>query len=438
MHLTKQVCYWLGMGLGALLGVSSASGQISLSSAVGLALQNSTKVKIAATDVQRATAALAEAREAYAPNLQLGSSVGYTYGFPVGQPSVFNVDSQSLLYSFSQPDYIRASRASLKAAQLTLRDSRDQVALDCALAYVQLDADTREIAVMDEEKTAAEKLVSIERDRLNAGVDSRMDETKAEITSAQIDISRLNVEDDASDQRQKLAHFTGLPPASFIPDPKSIPPAPDFSNDNTLAAQAIASNAGIRAADANARSKLELSHGDANQNYRPQFAFGLAYNRYAEFNNYNLYYLRFQHNNFDVGVQITFPIFDFSRRAKARESAADASHAAIEAQQAKNQASEQVSSLRRSLELLKDQQHLAQLQSEYAQEQLHAIQTELANGSGTSGTAPVTPRDEELARIQAQQRYQDALNANLSLLRAQLNLLRTTGTIEDWINSATK
>jgi outer membrane protein TolC len=438
MHLTKQVCYWLGTGLGALLGVSAASGQISLSSAVGLALQNSTQVRIAVTDVQRATAALAEAREAYAPNLQLGSSVGYTYGFPVGQPSVFNVDSQSLLYSFSQPDYIRASRASLKAAQLTLRDSRDQVTLDCALAYVQLDADTREIAVMDEEKAAAEKLVSIERDRLNAGVDSRMDETKAEITSAQIDINRLNVEDDASDQRQKLAHFTGLPAASFIPDSRSIPPAPDFSNDNTLAAQAIASNAGLQAADANARSKLELSHGDANQNYRPQFAFGLAYNRYAEFNNYNLYYLRFQHNNFDVGVQITFPIFDFSRRAKARESAADASHAAIEAQQGKNQASEQVASLRHSLDLLKAQQHLAQLQSEYAQEQLHAIQTELANGSGTSTTAPVTPRDEELARLQAQQRYQDAVNANLSLLRAQLNLLRTTGSIEDWINSATK
>jgi outer membrane protein TolC len=426
------------MGLGAMLSISSASGQISLSSAVGLALQNSTQVRIAATDVQRATAALAEAREAYVPNLQLGSSVGYSYGFPVGQPSVANVGSQSLVYSFSQPAYVRASRAALKAAELSLKDSRDQVTLDCALAYVQLDTDTREIAVLDDEKTAAEKLVSIERDRLNAGVDSRMDETKAEITSAQIDISRLNIEDDARDQREKLAHFTGLPPASFIPDSKSIPPAPDFSNDNTLAAQAIASNAGIQAADANVRSKLEISHGDENQNYRPQFGFGLEYNRYAEFNNYTEYYLRFQHNNFDVGVQITFPIFDATRRAKARESAADASHAAIEAQQAKNQASEQVSSLRHSLELLKAQQHLAQLQSEYAQEQLQAIQTELINGTGTSSAPLVSPKDEELARIQAQQRYQDALNANLSLLRAQLNLLRTTGSIEDWINSATK
>lgn len=426
------------MGTGALLAVAAASAQISLSSAVGLALQNSTQVKVATADVRRAEAGLAEAREAYAPNFQLGSSVGYSYGFPVGQPSIFNVGSQSLLYSFSQPDYVRASRASLKAAQLTLRDNRDQVALDCALAYIQLDTDTRELAALDDEKNDAERLVSIERDRLNAGVESRMDETKAEISSAEIDVSRLNIEDDASGQRQKLAHFTGLPPASFITDEKSIPPAPVFGNDDTLAARAIASNAGIQAADANARSKLELSRGDANQNYRPQFGFGLEYNRYAEFNNYTQYYLRFQHNNFDVGVQITFPIFDASRRAKARESAADAVHATAEALQAKNQTSEQVSSLQHGLRELKAQQHIAELHSQFAQEQLEAVQTELKNGTGSPNTPPLTPKDEELARIEVQRRYQDALNANFSLLRAQLNLMRSIGSIEDWVNSASK
>lgn len=438
MLLKNRICCWLAMGAGALLSVPGAAAQISLSSAVGLALQNSTQVRIAAADVQRAIAGLAEAKDAYTPNFLLGSSVGYSYGFPVGQPSVYNVASNSLLYSFSQPDYIRASRAALKAAQSTLRDGRDQVTLDCALAYVQLDTDTQELAALNDEKTDAERLVSIERDRMNAGVDSRIDETKAEITSAQIDIKRLHVEDDAGDQRQKLAHLTGLPAASFIPDAKSIPSIPNFSSDDTLVAQAEASNGGVQAASANANSKLEISRGDANQNYFPQFGFGLEYNRYAEFNNYTEYYLRFQHNNFDVGVQITIPLFDASRRAKARESAADAKHAAIEADQARNQASEQVTSLRHSLEELKAQQHFAQLQSQLAQEQLDAIQAELRNGTGSPNVAPPTPKDEELARIQAQERYQDALDANLSLLRTQLSLMRSIGSIEDWVSSAQK
>jgi outer membrane protein TolC len=439
MCVRRQVCYWLVLGAGALLGISSAAGQISLSSSVGLALQNSTQVKIATADVQRATASLAEAKDAYIPNLVTGASPGPpSIGFPLGQPSLFNVQSTSMVYSFSQPDYIRASRAALKAAELNLVDSRDQVTLDCALAYVQLETDTRELAALDEEKSDSEKLVSIERDRLLAGVDSRMEETKAEITSAQIDVNRLNIEDDASDQRQKLSHLTGLPPASFIPDEKSIPPVPAFSNDDDLPAQAVATNAGVQAAAANAKSKLQISWGDEKQNYRPQFTFGAEYSRFANFENYSTYYLHFATNNFGAAVQITFPIYDFKARAKARESEAEARHAVFEAAQVKNQASEQISSLRHSLELLKAQQRLAQLQSEYAQEQLQAIQAEMKNGTGSPNTPPVTPKDEESARILAEQRYQDALNANLSLLRAQLTLMRSMGSIEDWVNSATR
>ena len=426
-RLRKQVSYWLAAGAGALLAASSAAAQISLASTVDLALQNSPKVRMGDADVKRAQAGLSETRDAWVPNFVLGSGVGYTYGFPVGQPSILNVSSQSLLYSFSQPSYVRAARAALKSAQLSLKDTKDQVTLDCAMAYIQLDTDTRQLAALDEEKAAAERLVSIEHQRLIAGVASRMDETKAQITSAQVDLKHLHLEDDVDAQRQKLAHWTGLPASSFIPQSKSIPPAPELSGDVVLSG-----NAGIQAALANAKSKRELSFGDAKQNYRPQFGFGMEYNRYAEFNNYQDYYLRFQHNNFDIGVQITFPLFDAGRRAKARESAAEAVHATAQADQAKNQASEQVETLRHSLRELNAQQRFAELQSQLAQEQLATVQSELANGTGSPNAAPVSPRDEELAKIQAEERYQDALNAGLSLRRAQLSLLRAVGSIESW------
>lgn len=435
MRLKKRVWCWLGMGACALLGVSSATAQISLASTVDLALRNSPKVRMGEADVQRAQAGVSESKDAWVPNFVLGSGVGYTYGFPVGQPSIFNVSSQSLLYSFSQPSYVRASRAALKAAQLNLKDTRDQMTLDCALAYVQLDTDTRKLAALNKEKDAAERLVSIEHQRLIAGVASRMDETKARITSAQVDLKRLHTEDDAAAQRQKLSHWTGLPASSFIPQSKSIPPGPEFSGDNTLKDQALSENAGVQAALANAKSKRELSFGDAKQNYRPQFGFGVEYNRYAEFNNYQDYYKRFQHNNFDVGVQITIPLFDAGRRAKARESAAAAVHAAAQADQARNQAGEQAETLRHSLRELKAQQRYADLQSQLAQEQLETVQSELKSGTGSPNAAPVSPRDEELAQIQAEERYQDALNAGLSLMRAQLSLLRTVGSIESWAHS---
>ena len=79
-----------------------------------------------------------ESVDAYKPSFSVGSSLGYSYGFPVGQPSVYSVSATSLAYSFSQPDYIRAARAALVGAQMQLKDTRQQVILDSGLDYVEL------------------------------------------------------------------------------------------------------------------------------------------------------------------------------------------------------------------------------------------------------------------------------------------------------------
>jgi outer membrane protein TolC len=434
MTLKKQVGYWMGIGVCVLLGGHQASAQLSLSSVVDLAVRNSTQVHIAMANVQHALAGLAETKDAYLPSFVMGSSIGYSYGFPVGQPSVYNVGSQSLIYSFSQPDYIRAARAALNAAQLNLKDGEEQVALDTALAYVQLDNDLREVAALDQEKGFAGKLIDIEQQRLEAGVDGRMELTRAELTSAQVDAKRLHLEDDANLMREKLAHLAGLPAENFTPDGKSIPADPTVL-PNDASENRIGANTAIQAAYANAKSKTMLSFGDAKQNYRPQFTFGGEYNRYAEFNNYAEYYLRFQHNNFDVGVQINIPLFDASRRAKARESAAEAVRANAEADQAKNQASEQVLSLRHSIEELKVQRRIAELKTELAEEQLTTIQSQLRNGSGSPNAPQVTPKDEQLAHIQERERFQDALDAAFQLTSVELNLMRSLGEIQDWVHS---
>jgi len=175
--------------------------------------------------------------------------------------------------------------------------------------------------------------------------------------------------------------------------------------------------------------------GNEKENYRPRFGFGVEYNRYAKFNNYQEYYLRFQHNNFDIGVQITFPIFDATQRAKARESAAEAQRASAQADQTKFQTSEQVHSLRHSLRELAVQQRIAQLRSDLAQEQLESIQAQLENGGGSGNAPAVTPRDEQLARIQERERYLDALDANFQMVKAELTLMRSLGNLQDWVHS---
>lgn len=428
-------CGWIALSTLALLSSFRATAQVSLYTAVDMALRNSTAVRIAQADVMHATAGLTETKDAYIPDLVLGSSLGYSYGFPLGEPSVFNVTSHSLLFTFSQPDYIRAARAALLSTELNLKDSREQVILDTSLDYIQLDKTQKELAALEQEKTYADKLVTIEEDRVIAGVENRMELTRAKLTAAQIELKRLHLQDDAELLCQRLSHLTGLPAKGFITDTSTIPSPPGLSSEGDLHQRVNTLNAGVGAAQASAKSKMYLSFGDERQVLRPQFTVAGEYNRFASFNNYDEFYAHFQSNNFGIGIQIKVPLFDVSLKARARESSAEAARAAAQADQARDVATEQVFQLQKSLSELAAQQRVAQLQAELSQEQLDVIVTQLANGSGSPNGPVITPKDEQQAHILERQRYEEVLDANYAVTRAELSLMRSIGTIEAWAKS---
>jgi outer membrane protein TolC len=423
----------------------SAHAQLSLYTAVDLARRNSPSVHLAQADVARATAALAESRDVYLPSASIGSSIGYSYGFPVGQPSIYNLQAQSLVLSFSQRDYIRGARAALRTAQLSLEDSLDQVALDTALDYIELATIERQLKALEEQKSYAERLGSIEQQRVAAGVESRMNATRAELNAAQADLRRLDLEAQAALLRQRLAHLTGLAAKDMAPQPESIPGEPlAAAADGTgneagrgPANEAVngPGNAGVEAGFSNALARHSIALGDHHQSYRPQVSLGVNYSRYAAFNNYQEYYLRFQHNNFDAGLELQLPLFDAGKQAKARESAADAVRADVQALQGRQNSVEQVVQLSGSLAELRAQQRVARLQDDLAGEQLESVLTQLRDGPAAPGAAALSPTDEMLARIAERQRYVDLLASDLQLTRAELNLLRATGGLGEWLHT---
>jgi hypothetical protein len=180
---------------------------------------------------------------------------------------------------------------------------------------------------------------------------------------------------------------------------------------------------------------MYTSFGDARQNNRPTFAFGLEYNRYAKFNNYNEYYLRFQHNNFNVGIQINLPLFDASRKAKAMGSSAEAAQASAQADQLRDQTGEQILRLQKNIAELTAQAQVAELQNELSQDQLDAITTQIRLGTGNPGAAAPLPKDEQGARIRERSHFVDMLETRYQLTQARLSLLRSMGRIEDWAKS---
>jgi len=425
---------------GLALAAASAPGaaQVSLTSVVELAQKNSATVRLAQADLQKAAAQLAQSHDAFIPSVSFGSGLPAfpEVGFTGSLPTIWDSTIQSMVFSMPQIQYIRAARAALQAAQLSLKDSREQVALDASTAYIELDTVDMELEAARQQEEDAARLVAIEQQRTEAGVDPLSELLQAQLTAAQLKLKRLHLETRAATLSKQLAVLTGLPVGSITPDHASIPEIPAVSPSGTTL-----STSAIDAAQALAHSRELAAKGDREHLWLlPEVSFGALYNRNTTLlNDINLYYAHpLPANDFSTGFAIRVPIFDAGLHSKARESAADALRARVEAEQAQHQNDIQITELAASLRELDTQAEIASLKQQIANEQLKSIlvQMELGNGASNASGAPpqLSPTAEQQARIDERQKYQDALDAGLDLSKTRLNLLRALGHMQDWLN----
>ena len=187
---------WILGGMALVAAPSAASAQISLGTVVDLAQKNSSTVKLAQADVQKAAASLSQTKDAFIPSLSFGSGlpafpeVGYTGNLP----SIWDATIQSMVFSMPQLRNIQAARAGLQAAQLSLKDAREQSALDAATAYIEMDTVQSELEAARQQEEDAGRLIDIEQQRTDAGVDALSDLLQARLTAAQLKLNRLHLE----------------------------------------------------------------------------------------------------------------------------------------------------------------------------------------------------------------------------------------------------
>jgi len=412
------------------------SAQVSLTTAVDLALRTNPKVLMAQSDVEKARAQLSESRDVYIPALIGGAGLAYSYGAPLGQPTLFSINSQSLLYNASQRDYIRAARSGLEAANLALKDARQQVIEDTAITYLSLDRAQQRKAAIDQEYGYSNQLVSIVRDRLDAGQDTAAELLRSRRTSVQIHLLQIQLNNEIDSYSDHLGRLTGLPANNLSTLSDSIPalPQPATLVDPTYDSPAVL------AALANVAVKRHQNDGDKRYIFWPQFTFVAQYSRFSNINNYSTYYPAFKDQTLNaaaIGGQIQIPLFDRIHRDKVRESSADLLRASQNARDVRNQFREGRLKLQHASTELSARADLASLDREIAQNQLDVLLVQLQSGLSTGGTL-MTPKDEQNARIQERQRYLELLDADFQLRQTQVNLLRQNGQLEDWLRASSQ
>lgn len=395
--------------------------------AVELALKNSTGAAIADADQTRAEKNYQELRNQYIPQLTIGSALGYSHGFPLSlegaAPTAFDITSRQFVFSGGAQSFRNAAQADISASKLSAADRRQQIILDAALTYAELDKWQTAMGVLQQQEQSAERAQQVVQDRLNAGVDSETELTRARLTLARVRMAIAMAQGRKDVLRLHLAHLTGLPVDSIETASESIPQLPELSSGDN-GRKVADNNPAVLSAMELARAKLFRAKGEK-KSYLPTIDFAARYALITKYNNYDKFFNKFQANNVTAGMVFRMPIFNFSQKARAEAAEAEATRARKEADEVKQQVESQTLQLQRMVMQMAAAKNVAKLEYQLASSDVQAIGAKVE-----AGTATV--RDQENARVMESQKYANFLDTSFERDRVQMQLMRMTGELEKW------
>ncbi len=410
-----------------LLGTAAAE-PVSFRRAMELALQRSGTTAIAAADQVRAQQSYLELRNLYYPQMTVGSGLGASAGFPLSlegaAPSILNLTSQQYLLNLANRDYMKAAKIDWKATDIQKQDSRDQVLLETAITYIQLDQLVSELSVLRQQEQASAKAEQITRERLQEGVDSKVELTRAELSSARVRLRLTEAQGAADVLRLRLSQLTGMPADSIETMTESIPELPPPPDTAEEVVNASKGSPAVQLAEAQAQAKAFRAQAEHKQ-LLPTIDLAGQYALLSRFNNYDTFFLNFQRHNATGGLNIRFPFLNTSQKAHAEAADAEAVKARRQADGVKEQVATETLRLQRLVRQLMVGRDIAKMEHELATSDVDAVQAKLGAGAATL-------RDQENARAAEHDKYVAFLDASFQLQKAVLQLLRQTGKLEGW------
>jgi outer membrane protein TolC len=423
------LCMLSGLSVGSL-----AAEPLPLKQAVQLALEHSTSVKATEADSQHAYATYREAYNQFLPQLNVGSSLGDTWGFPLtlegSAPSIVNITSQSSLINPALREFIHAARTEWQASSYQGLEQRQQIMRDTVLTYAEIKKWAAQLSNLNEQLDAALKMEQIVARRIQEGVDNPLLRNQARLTTARARLSMTQARGAIDILTNHLSQLTGMPAGSIEIVPDSIPPLPEIKTDQDFAGQAQQASFSVQSAQTHAVAMDFRARGEHRALW-PSVDFAAQYALLAKFNNWLQFYQSnsFQLNDASIGIVVRFPFLSPAQRSQAQAADADAFHAHNNVKVEKNRVSEETLKLERSVEQLAAAQQVADLEFQIAQSNAEATEVRVSAENSTL-------HDSEDARVQSAYRYQALQNADFELERARIALLGATGELENWINGS--
>jgi outer membrane protein TolC len=404
---------------------SSPPARLTLKSAVEQAVRNSRDIALARLQTTLATRTADLDRSVFRPNLFTGSGAEYSSGFPLapggGVPTLFQLAYSQTLYNPQARGQLHADEERARAQGASLDSVRDAVMVRAALTYLELGMVRHSLTLLRSQRENAQRITDLVRERVTAGFELPIEQTKAELSAARIEQRIAHNEGRADALEDDLRDMLGLvADQPLVLEVEDLPPAAEQPIAD-LVAQAVASSPELKRAEAEWRARQALLSGARASRWPTVDLIG-NYSVLSNTNNFSDFFKKFQRNNVNVGVQVTIPILNSRTNAAIALAQVDASAAEMDVKNKRSQVELRVRSQAHQVRELDLGRDVARLDLKLAQENLAVVQAQFDQKHATL-------RDLEQARLEENDKWLAFLGADFQRQQSELALLQATGQV---------
>jgi outer membrane protein TolC len=381
---------------------------------------------LARLDAQRAEQGVKIALDPFRPKAYAWSGLAYTYGYPNSidgnAPSLMQVRTDMAIYNRPKSYQVAAARETARGSEFASQAKAEDVAYQAADLFLLATQTRHQDETIAGQLPALQKVVDSMSAAVSEGSELPLELKRARVNMAISETRLSSLRLDRDYYEMMLAVVLGYPATDRVkPIESDLSLTPTPPSEEEAAEITLRNNREIRQMQSNLLAK-ELDVRSFKAARLPQIDLVAQYALFAKYNYVN-YFQKFQHNNFQIGASIVFPLLVGSAsEGLALQSYTDMQKIRIQMDQLHNRI---LADTRRSYEQwqkAEKMRDLSRMQLDLAREEVNVLLVQ--NGEGRVPMARV-----EQARLEEGDRWIDFYNAEAQVARAKFAILRQTGTL---------
>jgi outer membrane protein TolC len=399
---------------------------LTLRQAVTIALKESPDLVLARLDEQKAQAAVRVAKDPFGPKVYAGSGLAKTYGYPSSiegaAPSIIQARTDMALFNRPKSYELAKVRENARGAAIGTQSKSDEVVYQTASLFLDAQQMARATQSLQLEVESLGRVGEAVKLRVDEGREIPLENKRIAADLARTRQRHQSLADDLDYVQATLAVVLGFTAGDRVQPLDDDGKAPEIPETEQAARElALQNNREIRRLESQLQAKgFELR---GYQSARlPVIDLVAQYSLFAK-SNYQDFFTHFQRNNAQFGVSIQIPVLTGSApKGLASQAESEVLQLRTQMNQIRNRIELDTHKGYQDLEKSQSAREVARLDLDYAREQVTVLLALLGEGRATQQRV-------DDARLNEQEKWIAFYDAQHTVEKARLNLLRETGTL---------